>query len=269
MVEPVITCPNCKKEIKLTESLAAPLIEVTRRDYEQKLIAKDSEIAQREAALRDQQQAVAKAQKEVEDQIAIGIRQEREKIAADEARKARLLVSDELQGKTKELVDLQQILKAKDGKLAEAQKAQTELIRKQRELDDAKRELDLTVETRVQQSLGTVRDKAKREAEEELKLKVAEKEETIAGMQRQIEALKRKAEQGSQQLQGEVQELELESLLSAKFPTRLTLQCRSKSQPSNSSSTPSAISPWSHRLSTPASVTKALRKRRSSLQGLL
>ena len=51
-----------------------------------------------------------------------------------------------------------------------------------------------------------MRDKAKLEAEEALKLKVAEKEETIAAMQRQIEELKRKAEQGSQQLQGEVQE---------------------------------------------------------------
>ena len=42
-------------------------------------------------------------------------------------------------------------------------------------------------------------------------------------MQRQIEDLKRRAEQGSQQLQGEVQELELEALLSAKFP-RDTIQ---------------------------------------------
>lgn len=42
-------------------------------------------------------------------------------------------------------------------------------------------------------------------------------------MQKQIEELKRKAEQGSQQLQGEVQELELEALLSAKFP-RDTIQ---------------------------------------------
>jgi len=47
---------------------------------------------------------------------------------------------------------------------------------------------------------------------------VKEKEQTIASMQRQIEELKRKAEQGSQQLQGEVQELELEELLSANFP---------------------------------------------------
>jgi len=46
-----------------------------------------------------------------------------------------------------------------------------------------------------------------------MRLKVAEKEQTIASMQTQIEALKRKAEQGSQQLQGEVLELELENLL--------------------------------------------------------
>jgi hypothetical protein len=109
-------------------------------------------------------------------------------------------------------------LREKDGKLAEAQKAQAELIRKGRELDDAKREMDLTVERRVQDSLSMVRDKARREAEEGLKLKVAEKEETISSMQRQIEDLKRRAEQGSQQLQGEVQELELESQLKTKFP---------------------------------------------------
>lgn len=45
-----------------------------------------------------------------------------------------------------------------------------------------------------------------------------EKEQTIAAMQKQIEDLKRRAEQGSQQLQGEVQELELENLLRMKFP---------------------------------------------------
>jgi hypothetical protein len=56
------------------------------------------------------------------------------------------------------------------------------------------------------------------EAEESLKLKVAEKEQQISSMQRQIDELKRKAEQGSQQLQGEVLELELEATLRAHFP---------------------------------------------------
>jgi len=30
MTEPTIICPNCRTEIKLTESLAAPLLEATR-----------------------------------------------------------------------------------------------------------------------------------------------------------------------------------------------------------------------------------------------
>jgi hypothetical protein len=221
MIEPVITCPHCHKEIKLNESLAAPLVEATRREFETKLAEKDTEIARREAAVRDQEQSLAAAKRQVADEIEAGVRRGRETIAAEEARKARLLVSDELAGKTRELEELESVLKAKDDKLAEAQKAQAELMRKQRELDDQRREFELTVETRVQESLGAVRDQAKHDAEEELKLKISEREETIASMQRQIEVLKQKAEQGSQQLQGEVQELELEALLAAKFPADL------------------------------------------------
>lgn len=218
MNEPVIMCPNCSGEIKLTESLAAPLVAETRRQYEVKLANKESDIKNREAAILEKQLAVAKAQESVDEQVAVKLTQEREKIATQEAKKARLLLSGDMERKDQEVIELQQALKEKDGKLAEAQKAQAELIRKERELDDAKREMDLTVEKRVQESLSTVRDQARREAEDGLRLRVAEKEQTIAGMQRQIEELKRKAEQGSQQLQGEVQELELESQLKAKFP---------------------------------------------------
>ena len=221
MVEPVIQCPHCHKEIKLTESLAAPLVAATRQEFEQKLFEKDTEVARREAELRAEEQSLATAKKQIDAKIEAGIRRERQTIAAEEASKARRLVSDELEGKAKELAELEAVVKAKDEKLADAQKAQAELIRKQRELDDQKRELDLTVETRVQESLGEVRDKAKREAEEELALKVAERDESIAGLRRQIEVLKQKAEQGSQQLQGEVQELELEALLATKFPADL------------------------------------------------
>ena len=70
----------------------------------------------------------------------------------------------------------------------------------------------------MQASLDDIRNQAKREAEEGLKLRVMEKDQTIAAMQQKIEELKQKAEQGSQQLQGEVQELELENLLRSKFP---------------------------------------------------
>ena len=126
--------------------------------------------------------------------------------------------------KNKELADLQLVLKAREDKLAEAQQAQAELIRKQRELDDAKREINLTVEKRVQAVLTTERQGEAR-GKEGLKLRLAEKEEKIASMQRQVEELKRKAEQGSERFQGEVQELALEATLRAKS-ARPSSPCR-------------------------------------------
>lgn len=218
MSEPTIICPNCKTEIKLTESLAAPLIESTRRDYEQRLALKDTDIAKKEEALREREAAVSQAMHAIDDQVAEKLLLERARIVAEESKKAKLALQTDIDQKSKELAELQDVLTQRDIKLAEAQKAQADLIRQKRELDDAKRELELTVEKRVQDGLSATREQAKKEAEEGLKLKVMEKEQTIASMQTQIEELKRRAEQGSQQLQGEVQELELEAVLRTKFP---------------------------------------------------
>ncbi|HEU4683275.1 MAG TPA: DUF2130 domain-containing protein [Nitrospira sp.] len=218
MSEPTIICPSCKVEIKLTESLAAPLLASVRRDYDQRLAQKEAETAKREAAMRAREEAVEKEKQRLAEVVAEQVRVERGKIAAEEAKKAKLALQTELEHKAKEVSELQELIQQREAKLAEAQKAQAEVLRKQRELDDARRELELTVETRVQEALVLTREQARKEAEEGLKLKVMEKEQTIAAMQKQIEELKRKAEQGSQQLQGEVQELELEALLRAKFP---------------------------------------------------
>jgi len=225
MTEPTIICPNCKTEIRLTESLAAPLLETTRKQFEQKLAQKDSDIAAREQAARDKERellnAKSKLDEEISDQVQVQLKKDRVRIIAEAEKKANQVAATELEQKSREVTDLQEVLKGREAKLAEAQKAQAELIKKQRELDDAKRELELTVEKRVQEGLDATRQQAKKEAEDEQKLKVMEKEHTISAMQKQIEDLKRRAEQGSQQLQGEVQELELEKLLSAKFPSDL------------------------------------------------
>jgi hypothetical protein len=218
MTDPAITCPHCRNEIKLTESLAAPLLAATREQYEAKLAAKETDVGKREAALHEQQGELAKAKQAVADEIAKGLEAGRAQVAADEAAKARRLVAQEIEQQGKALAEMNAVLKERDTKLAEAQKAQADLIKKERELDDAKREMDLTIQKQVQAELTGVREKAKKEAEDSLTLKVREKEETIASMQRQIEELKRKAEQGSQQLQGEAQELELEATLRQKFP---------------------------------------------------
>ncbi len=222
MSEPTITCPNCKTEIKLTESLAAPLLASTRLAFEKQIAQKDSDMAARDAALREKEKALISAKRDLDalvaDTVADTLKSERTRVVAEESKKAKLAAAEELDGKARELAELQGVLKLQDAKLADAQKAQVDLIKKQRALDDAQRELELTVETRVQSGLTEVRTLARREAEDGMKLKVAEKDQTIFSMQQKIEELKQKAEQGSQQLQGEVQELELENLLRSKFP---------------------------------------------------
>jgi len=221
VTDPEIICPHCHTGIKLTESLAAPLIAQSRKQFEAQLAAKEADFGRREAQLRQTRDELAKARATLDEQVAARLNAERVAIAEAEAGKARLMVADELGRRDRQLADLQQMLAANTAKLAEAQQAQVEMLRMQRELDDARREVELTVEKKVQENLAAVRDKARIEAEDAFKSKVAEKEAQLAGMQRQIEELRRKSEQGSQQLQGEALEIELEFLLRSRFPRDL------------------------------------------------
>jgi hypothetical protein len=217
--EPTLVCPNCNHEIRLTESLAAPLLEETRQRFTEQLAVKDAEVARKTEALRKGQEAVIQAREQIEDQVAQRLSAERGQLVAGEAKKARDAVAGDLQAKEVEAAELRKSLEANNAKLAEAQLAQAELMRKERALADEKRELELTIERRVQSSVDDIRAKAKQESDEAARLKVFEKDQTIESMSRTIEELRRKAEQGSQQSQGEVFELELEELLRGKFPT--------------------------------------------------
>lgn len=219
--EPILHCPNCNHEIRLTESLAAPLIEETRSRFQEQLANKDAEVARKTEALRQEREQLAKAREQIEDQVTQRLAAERGQIVVAEAKKAREAAAAELQSKVAEADELRRILETNNAKLAEAQQAQAELMRKERALDEAKRELDLTVEKRVQSTVDDIRAKARQEADDAARLRVLEKDQTIESMTRTIEELKRKAEQGSQQSQGEVLEIELEELLRGRFPTDL------------------------------------------------
>ena len=222
MTEPTIICPHCKTEIKLTESLAAPLIESTRKQFAQQLAQKDRDMAERGKALQAQEQQLTEAKRTLDQQVAgqveAQLHQARARIVAEESQKAQQAAAIDLEQKARELTDLHALLDQRTAKLREAQNAQAELIKQQRALDDEKRALELTVQQRIQEGLAATRQEARKEAEDALNLKVMEREQTITAMQKQIEDLRRRAEQGSQQLQGEVQELELENLLRTQFP---------------------------------------------------
>lgn len=218
VAEPQIVCPNCSTEIKLTQTLAAPLIAETRKRFEEQLAAKENDFQEREALLKAEQNELSKARENISQEVENLLRVGKAALAEAEAAKARQAVAEELRGREIELDELRLLVAGKDEKLAKAQAAQADALRKQRELDEAKREIDLTIEQRVQDALGAVKERARLEAEDGLKKRLAEKEAQIAGMQSQIENLRRKAEQGSQQLQGESLEIELEARLRARFP---------------------------------------------------
>lgn len=217
--EPTLHCPNCNHEIRLTESLAAPLLAETRQRFQQQLASKDAEMERKTEALRLEREQVAKDREQIEDQVAKRLTAERAQLVAAESKKAREAAAAELQAKEAEAAELRANLLINNAKLAEAQKQQADLMRQQRALEEEKRELDLTIEKRVQASISEIQIKARQEADEAARLRVAEKDQTIESMTRTIEELKRKAEQGSQQSQGEVLELELEELLRGRFPT--------------------------------------------------
>ena len=218
MTEPTIICPSCHSDIKLTESLAGPLVEQTRKNFTEQLFAKDQLIAKAQADVAAAKQSVEQERLDIEATLAKRVDEARKQIATDEAERAKRVIADDLADRDRQLAELAETLKLKEEKLKASQAAEAEMLKKQRELDDKLREADLSVQRQVNEGLETVRAAAKLEAEEGLSLKVKERDTQIASMQQKIEELKKKAEQGSQQLQGEAQELMLEDTLRARFP---------------------------------------------------
>jgi hypothetical protein len=219
--EPHIVCPECSHRIPLTESIAAPLLEAERRDFQKKLAVREAEFTRKAEDIRLQQEQLSKTREGIEEEIKGRLKVERAQVIAAEAKKARDQVANEFDAIKQQLSESEQLLKARNIKLAEAQQAQADAMRKQRELDEKTREIDITIEKRVQASQAGLVAKARQDATDELKSQVSQKDTQIESLGRTVEELKRKLEQGSQQTQGEAFELELENLLRSKFPLDL------------------------------------------------
>ncbi len=113
--------------------------------------------------------------------------------------------------------DLKARLKERDEKLEKSERQELELRKIKRGLEEEKKNIELEMMRRLDQERQKIEEKVKRESEERHKLKDLEKDKQFADMRTQIEELKRKAEQGSQKIQGEVMEIELEKILKDEF----------------------------------------------------
>ena len=197
--DPVIQCPKCGAQIKLTDSLAGPLVAATKAEMQAKV-----DRAQRDA---DSATEVARAKEQtLEATIANRVREREQQLRDDAQRDA----AESVRSVHAEADRLRQ-------DLVTAQQAQAEALKKERDLESRERALDLTVQTRINQSLVAERETLRHEFSEAGRLALAEKETQLDGMRRVIEDLKAKASQGSQQTQGEVQEEDLKARLLGKF----------------------------------------------------
>lgn len=94
----------------------------------------------------------------------------------------------------------------------------TELMKQLREEKTARENAEVLMQKRLLEEQEKIRVKAKEEDSEKHRLELKEKETQLEGMRKTIEELQRKGSVGSQQLQGEVQELDLEQMLHSMFP---------------------------------------------------
>lgn len=193
MSDTVITCPNCGYAIPLSEALTAQL----RGRLEAALRAEN------EARMKE---AVAQKQEELTTQLEIL----RKQIAQTEQR---------VRGEANlELDLLKSQLAEQQGKTETAQKAELALRKQKAVLEERQRELDLEVARRVDAERQRLEEAIRKTAGEEQVLKLREKEMLIESLRKALEEAKRKSEQGSQELQGEVLELDIQAALERQFP---------------------------------------------------
>ncbi|MGA3315338.1 MAG: DUF2130 domain-containing protein [Candidatus Korobacteraceae bacterium] len=216
--ETSITCPSCHVEFPLTETLAQPFITAERakiqRETQERAAAlnkHEQDLVQRQKALDDLQQTLDVRQGEIDAAVEHKLHAEREVLAKAAEKKAAAAYADRLSAVEQELAERQ-------ARLAEAENAELALRKERRTLEEEKQRLELEIERRLQTERRLIREATQKEEEETYLLKLAEKEKVISDMKKQVEELRRKAEQGSQQLQGEVLELELEAMLRTAFP---------------------------------------------------
>jgi len=208
---PDIKCPNCAHEFPLEDALNDEMkeaIEKEKQELRQQMVeykrVKEEELGKKEMEWQQKAQAEKAAlQKQIEETL-------RKNIAADFENKVRML---------------EQNNKENEEKLRTSRQKELEFLQKEQELKNQRAELELTIQKKLQTEreklsaeLRRIEEQKVAARENEFLLKVKELEKQLDDQKKLAEEMRRKAEQGSMQLQGEVQELALEEILKSAFP---------------------------------------------------
>lgn len=159
-----------------------------------------------------------KQKREIEEQrsqleLDLATKMEVEKVKIENELKNKLRVQYEIENK-----DLKTQLDEQKNLTEESQKKELDLLKKQREIEAQKKQLELDVARKLTEERTKIELEAKQNADSEMNLKLAEKDKQLGDLQKTISDLQRKSSVTSQQLQGEVLELQIENTLREIFP---------------------------------------------------
>jgi len=145
--------------------------------------------------------------KKRQEEVNEAIKQTEEKIKKEIGDRSRL-----------ELTDLKKQLQEKSKKVDEMRDAELALRQEKRRLEEKEKDLELSVERKLDEEKKKIETDISRKEAEKYRFKSEEKEKIIKDLQKSLDEVQRKAQTGSQQLQGEVMELDLEQMLRNTFP---------------------------------------------------
>ena len=210
-----IKCPNCGTNIDVTNILSHQLEAELQAKFHAQLQSERSKMNELVENLRNEKMAFEenkKHEKELfQEQLEKSLKEERRTI--EEKLKVKLAEEQRSQFEA-----LQQELNEKSTQVSELNKTKAEVERLKREKDEAQSIAQLAAETKMNEILQLEKEKIKKLVEDSNELRIKELQKMLEDQKTLTEEMKRKQEQGSMQLQGEVQELAIEEWLSAQFP---------------------------------------------------
>lgn len=206
-----IECPKCGTQIPLTETLAGPLLDQVRSESKKLIEAANEEAEQAKAAATKERAELATERANMEAEVAEKLAAKRPEFEANIRKIVTAEMSADMKAQETEIVSLR---KSRD----EAQAAQLAALKAQTEAEKKAASVDLEVAKKVASETATIQADAVKAAHEAEKLNQAALQKKLDDALHQVDEMKRRIEQGSQQLQGQVAELELEEILVAAFP---------------------------------------------------
>jgi hypothetical protein len=210
-----IECPNCGHDIDVNEILYHQVDEKLKKKYNDELAQQRSEFQGRLGELKTEREKLEVDKSELDAKVNETIKQ---RLSA-ETKRLRTTIKLEFEtAQSEELKTLQQEIGEKATQLKDFNKTRAENERLKREKDELKHNIEADSEKKLNEMITAERGKIRKLEEDRSKMKLAEREKVIEQLNDQLKEAQRKAEQGSMQLQGEVQELAVEDWLANLFP---------------------------------------------------